>query len=47
MPRNRKTIAIAEKDSVLKPYGEMLEAALGSLEKVATHLIGLAMEACD
>jgi len=40
----RKVIATAEKDAALKPYGEMLEAALGKIEKVAGHLMGLALE---
>ncbi len=40
----RKVIATAEKDAALKPYGEMLEAALSKIEKVAGHLMGLALE---
>ena len=40
----RKVIATAEKDAALKPYGEMMEAALGKIEKVAGHLMGLALE---
>ena len=40
----RKTIAIAEKDPVLKPYGAMLESALGYLEKVFAHLLGIVMQ---
>jgi butyryl-CoA dehydrogenase len=40
----RKAIANAETDKALKPFCVMLEAALGKLETVLAHLIGIAME---
>ncbi|HUN55146.1 MAG TPA: acyl-CoA dehydrogenase [Smithella sp.] len=40
----QKAIMIAQKEEALKPYAEMLTAALGLLEKVTGHLMGIAME---
>ena len=40
----QKSIVNAETDEALKPYCVMLEAALGKLEKVTAHLMGIAME---
>ena len=39
-----KAIANAQTDEALKPYCIMLEAAMGKLEKVTAHLMGIAME---
>jgi butyryl-CoA dehydrogenase len=40
----RKAIKTSEADAALKPYGLLLEEALGILEKVTADLMGLAME---
>jgi len=40
----RKAIANAQTDEALKPYCIMLDTAMGILEKVTAHLMGIAME---
>ncbi|MGD0168894.1 MAG: acyl-CoA dehydrogenase [Smithella sp.] len=40
----RKAIANAQTDEALKPYCIMLDTAMGRLEKVTAHLMGIAME---
>ncbi len=40
----RKTIAAVQDDPVLKPYADKLDAALGKVEKVTGHLLGIAMK---
>jgi alkylation response protein AidB-like acyl-CoA dehydrogenase len=40
----RKAIQAADEDADLKPFAQELEKALGMLEKVTAHLLGIAMQ---